>query len=320
MDSEGMGLENVAYDVILPFQNHVYDYDARYNQYGKYYKYFNNDSTVSKREFIIREDPKTKRMQLYKLTEAGRDATNQNTNFDSGPVPNWEKVPMLKQKLTFYRYTNSHISNNAEIILGVQRELGKYQFSVDRLPVDTPYEYDHDEFKIKSAERDPYNTKMAGEWDYNTFTDERKFTVTFTMEIMQAVSNQTAVQRDNQSDQMLCTTYEYDSKYINSQLQLFDSHFWRGAQIPPPIKDGDWFYQIQVRNMEFCLQLRGIDLNDIVRDPEYEGVRWYLRMFLREDDINRLLLIYTPTIIPVIHENQLFRQRRLYDNVMALKF
>lgn len=319
----GMGLEDgIEYFVTIPFQTNVYNYDedtARGNQYGKYYRFGDDMYTVTKREFIIREDPKTARMQVYKLTEAGRVATNQDIIFGSGPVPYWEKVPILKQELTFYRYTNSNISNNEELISGVQRELGTYQFSVDRLPVDTPYEVD-DLDKIKSVEREPYNNMSENSWAYNTFTDERKFTVTFTMEIMEAVSNQTAVRRDNQSDQMLCTTYEYDSKYINSQLQLFDSHFWRGAQIPPPIKDGDWFYQIQVRNMEFCLQLRGIDLNDIVREPEYEEVRWYLRMYLREIDINRLLLVYTPTIIPVIHDNQLFRQRRLYDNLLTLKF
>ena len=121
------------------------------------------------------QEENPKRMQMYRLTEAGRAATNQTVkskNFNS----NWEKVPMLKNELTFYRYTNSHISNNEKWINRVQQELGVHQFYVDRLPVDTPYEMD-DYGNIKSVEREPYNINMSEEsqWNYNTFTDERKF-------------------------------------------------------------------------------------------------------------------------------------------------
>ena len=137
---------------------------------------------------------------------------------------------MLKNELTFYRYTNSHISNNEKWINRVQQELGVHQFYVDRLPVDTPYEMD-DYGNIKSVEREPYNINMSEEsqWNYNTFTDERKFTVKFTMEIMEFVSNETVVKKDNYTrEEVLCTTYEYDSKFIKSQLQLLDSHFLEG--------------------------------------------------------------------------------------------
>ncbi len=331
MDSVEMGLENNYYDVMIPFQTNAYNYDedtARSNRYGKYYK-FSDDYTVMKREFMLGQDAENERMQLYKLTEAGRAATNQNRNFDSGPVPYWEKVPMLKKELTFYRYTNSHISNDAEWIDKVQQEMGTYRFCVDRLPVDTPYETDDwGNVKSESVQRDPYNPNMSesSQWKYNTLTDEREFTVTFTMEIMQRKHI-----KHGQPDELhnnnikLIDVIEYDSKYIKSQLQLFDSHFWRGAHVVPPINDNDWFYQIQIGSgirveVEFCLQLRGVSLNDIVREPEYEEVRWYLRMYLREIDIKRLLRIYDPTIIPVIHDNQLLRQRRLYDNLLGLKF
>ena len=329
MKSVEMGLEeNVPYNVMIPLNAYNYDEDTITNaRFGKYYK-FSDDYTVTKREFIIREDPKTERMQLYKLTEAGRAATNQNRNFDSGPNPYWEKVPILKKQLTFYRYTNSHKSNDAEWIGKVQGEMGTYRFCVDRLPVGTPYEI-NEIGEIKSVERDPYNQNISVEsqWQYNTFTDERKFTVTFTMEIMQRKHIQHDKPNELSNNWKVIDILEYDSKYIKSQLQLLDSHFWRGAHVVPPINDNDWFYQIRIGSgmelgpLEFCLQLRGkIDLNDIVREPEYEEVRWYLRMYLREIDIKRLLRIYDSTIIPVVHDNQLLRQRRLYDNLLGLKF
>ena len=311
--------------IILPIHEYAYDYDERTaarSLYGGYSRFEDASDLLIVREFIVVQSQPSKRMKIFRLTEAGRLlGTDQTENFDS----NWEQVPKLEKELTFYRYTHSHISNNKERIDDIQREMSKYEFSVDRLPVDTPYEIDENN-NIKSVKRDPYNTNMSedSQWNYNTYTDERKFTVTFTMEIMEFVSNETVVRKDNHTRENLCTTYEYDSEFIKSQLQLLDSHFWRGAHIVPPIEDGDWFYQIRTGHgtgdMEFCLQLRGVDLNDIVRDDEYEEVRWYLRMFLREDDINRLLLIYTPTIIPVINKNKLFRQRLLYDNILKLKF
>ena len=328
-DIQGMGLmddlEDEKYFTMLPFFTEAYKYDrytAFKNKYGKYFR-FQNTYTVTKNEFIIKEDPKTKRMQLYKLTEAGRIATNQNTNFDSGPVPNWEKVSKLRQDLTFYRYTNSHASKRAKIIQIVQAQ-GKYRFSKDRLPVDIPLGFDEDE-EIKS-----YNKEMS--WTeqkkYNILTDERKFTVSFTMEILQVnhFTESKPSELKNQENTVI-HVLEYDSNFIKSQLPLLNSHFWRGAHFVPTINDGDYFYQIQLRpshilwpRTEFCLQLRGDDLNDIVRDPKYEEVRWYLRMYLREIDIKRLLRIYNPTIIPVLHNDKLFPQRRLYNNLLALKF
>lgn len=372
------------YSVILPLDSTSYNYNddiGMLDRYGKYYKFGNDqyDLTIMKREFVLRQDPSvgnetSRRSQFYKLTDAGHaarednranisDAAPRQSNFfdfnsdllynigqvnrlyHGSQVNYWEKVPMIKKELKFYRYTNWHISDDPDWVAQMQGELGKYQFCIDRLPVDTPV-LNLFAPADESLEIDPYNpiafraateTRLAGmnlgpeelynqvedalrdyQWRYGTFHDEVEFTVTFTMEIMEArilemtIPNQF---RPSLLPSSTVTMAEYDKRYIDSQLSVFDKKFWRGAQVPPPIYEGDMFYQIRIehshnydkdfKRMEFCLQLRGIDLNDIVREPEYEEVRWYLKMFLREEDINRLLLLYVPSIIPVVHDKQL---------------
>ena len=380
MDRRGMGLgnNNGNYSVILPFDSTSYNYNddiGMLNRYGKYYKFGNDqyDNTVMKREFVLRQDisvgnKTSRRSQFYKLTDAGHAAREDNraniaddappqsnfsdfstgvlnnirqgTNFGSGTVNYWEKVPMIKKELKFYRYTYWHISDDPDWVGEVQREMGKYHFCIDRLPVDTPYTVDDDDgilpnaiesydpaafraatkARLQSRNLDPeelYNQVEDAvrdyRWRYGTFHDEVEFTVTFTMEIMEARILEMTIpnQFRSRGSASTVTMAEYDKRYIDSQLSVFDKKFWRGAQVPPPIYEGDMFYQIRIehghdydkdfKRMEFCLQLRGIDLNDIVREPEYEEVRWYLKMFLREEDINRLLLLYVPSIIPVVH-------------------
>lgn len=212
----------------------------------------------------------------------------------------WKEVKEIKKSITFYRYSNYH--PDKEELLRIDREMQKYQISLERIPVDV----NSNVFESDSG------------WSQHQYTDEQKFTVSILIQKFEA-KEYNSFTDDGEREVRLRA---YDSEFMMKGIGIdkLNEYYWniplQNMSPVPSVRPGDMFYSISTRNdmdgtphiWQFCLQTRGVDINTIITDERFkDNIIHRLKVFLTDMEIKRLLLVtedgaYIQQIGPIENE------------------